>query len=210
MTLTGRYVRLEPLAAAAHTDGLYRVSAGVDAPQRFRWLADDPPVNGEDMRRWIAAREALVDPLFSAVVDATTQEVLGRQALMRVVPEHGVAELGNILWGAAMARSRRATEAFYLVARHVFDELGYRRFEWKCNNDNEPSKQAAVRFGFQFEGLFRQHMWVKGRNRDTAWFAILDRDWPRLRSGFEAWLEPRNFDGAGLQRRRLAEFRAGA
>jgi RimJ/RimL family protein N-acetyltransferase len=126
---------------------------------------------------------------------------------MRIVPEHGVIEIGNILWGPAIARTRVSTEAFYLAARYVFDELGYRRFEWKCNDRNEPSKAAALRFGFMFEGVFRQHMWVKGANRDTAWFAIIDCDWPAIRAGFERWLDPSNFDSAGRQRRSLTELR---
>jgi RimJ/RimL family protein N-acetyltransferase len=122
---------------------------------------------------------------------------------MRIDPAHGVIEIGHILWGPAIARTRVATEALYLAASYVFDELGYRRFEWKCDNNNEPSKQAARRFGFTFEGVFRQHMVIKGRNRDTAWFSIIDADWPRLRAGFEVWLAPDNFDGAGRQLSKL-------
>jgi RimJ/RimL family protein N-acetyltransferase len=128
--------------------------------------------------------------LFSAVVDRATGEAAGRQALMRMEPAHGVIEIGNILWGPAISRTRISTEAFFLAARHVFDELGYRRFEWKCNDRNEPSKAAAVRFGFTFEGLFRQHMVIKGENRDTAWFSIIDREWPAIRTAFERWLDP--------------------
>lgn len=123
---------------------------------------------------------------------------------MRIEPAHGVVEIGSILWGPAIARSRVATEAFYLFATYVFDRLGYRRFEWKCDTCNEPSRRAAHRFGFTFEGEFRQHMVVKGHNRDTAWFAIIDRDWPRLKAGYEAWLEPRNFDASGQQRSKLS------
>jgi RimJ/RimL family protein N-acetyltransferase len=114
-----------------------------------------------------------------------------------------VIEIGNILWGPAIARSRIATEALFLFARHAID-LGYRRFEWKCNNLNEPSKRAALRFGFSFEGIFRQHMVVKGKNRDTAWFAMTDQDWPRIEAGYEAWLQPSNFDEAGQQRSKLS------
>jgi RimJ/RimL family protein N-acetyltransferase len=127
---------------------------------------------------------------------------------MRIVPEHGVIEIGDILWGPRMARTRLATEALYLAARHVFDDLGYRRFEWKCNDLNLPSKRAALRFGFAFEGVFRQHMWVKGANRDTAWFAMLDRGWPALRAEYERWLDPGNFDASGIQRTPLAVPRA--
>ena len=114
-------------------------------------------------------------------------------------------EIGHILWGGAMARSRLATEALWLMARYVFDDLGYRRFEWKCNALNEPSRRAALRFGFAFEGVFRQHLWVKGRNRDTAWYALIDSDWPRLREGYARWLDPANFDGTGRQRVSLGE-----
>jgi RimJ/RimL family protein N-acetyltransferase len=143
------------------------------------------------------------DYLFHTVVDRASGRAIGRQSLMRVVPEHGVIEIGNILWGPQMARSRLSTEAFYLAARYCFDTLGYRRFEWKCNDRNEPSKAAALRFGFTFEGLFRQHMVVKGANRDTAWFAMLDHEWPAIRAGFERWLDPSNFDAEGRQRSRL-------
>src|SRR5690606_15505341 len=128
--------------------------------------------------------------LFFAVIDRRDDTCHGRQALMRIEPRHGVAELGNILWNPAIARTRVATEAFYLSAAYVFDQLGYRRFEWKCDAGNEASRRAALRFGFTFEGVFRQHMLVKGLNRDTAWFSMLDAEWPALRSAFQAWLEP--------------------
>jgi RimJ/RimL family protein N-acetyltransferase len=155
------------------------------------------------MHRWVAAAAVKEDPLFSAVIDNASGRVAGRQTLMRITPEHGVIEIGNILWGPAIARTRVATEALFLAASHVFDDLGYRRFEWKCNNLNEPSKAAALRFGFTFEGIFRQHMWTKGANRDTAWFAMLDREWPRLKREYERWLAPENFDAAGKQRSKL-------
>jgi RimJ/RimL family protein N-acetyltransferase len=199
--LDGRYTRLEPLSLA-HADALYRVA--VADPERFAFLFDVPPADPSDMRAWIERGMRSEDYLFHAVIDRATGEAAGRQALMRIVPEHGVIEIGNILWGPGIARTRVATEAFYLAARYVFDELGYRRFEWKCNDRNEPSKAAALRFGFTFEGVFRQHMWVKGANRDTAWFAIIDRDWPGIRAAFERWLDPSNFDSAGRQKERLA------
>ncbi len=118
---------------------------------------------------------------------------------MRITPEHGVIEIGGIYWGPAIARTRIATEALFLHARYVFDDLGYRRFEWKCNDLNAPSKAAALRFGFTFEGVFRQHMIVKGANRDTAWFSMLDSEWPAIRARFERWLNPANFDADGSQ-----------
>jgi RimJ/RimL family protein N-acetyltransferase len=126
---------------------------------------------------------------------------------MRITPDHGVIEIGHIWFAPALQRTRQATEAIYLLARHAFDDLGYRRFEWKCDSLNQPSRQAAERFGFVFEGVFRQHMVIKDRNRDTAWFSILDGEWPVVRAAFEAWLAPENFDEEGRQRRRLAEVR---
>jgi len=199
VVLEGRYARLEPLSLA-HADGL--LAASVDA-KSFDYLFDVPPADLADLKAWIAQKAKSEDPLFQAVVDRASGVAGGRQTFMRITPEHGVIEIGNILWGPAIARTRVATEALYLAASYVFDELGYRRFEWKCNDLNEPSKRAARRFGFAFEGVFRQHMWAKGANRDTAWFAMLDRDWPRLRAAYERWLEPSNFDAAGRQRAQL-------
>jgi RimJ/RimL family protein N-acetyltransferase len=197
--LEGRYARLEPLASA-HVDGLLAASADAKS---FDYLFDVPPRDRADLLAWIGQKSKSEDPLFHAVVDKATGVAGGRQSFMRITPEHGVIEIGNILWGPAIARTRVATEALYLAAKHAFEELGYRRFEWKCNDLNEPSKRAARRFGFAFEGVFRQHMWVKGANRDTAWFAMLDQDWPRLRAAYERWLEPSNFDAAGRQREAL-------
>jgi RimJ/RimL family protein N-acetyltransferase len=202
-TLQGRYVRLEPLGTA-HATSLYEAIAQPPQSQRFEFLAETPPQSESELTQWIAARQALADPLFSAVVDQGTGRTLGRQALMRITPEHGVIEIGSILWCDGMARTRLATEALYLAARHVFEDLGYRRFEWKCNALNAPSRRAALRFGFQFEGIFRQHMWIKGRSRDTAWFAMLDSQWPALRAAYDAWLQPDNFAPDGRQRRPLA------
>jgi len=201
IAIEGRYARLEPLSLA-HAEDLFLASSG--EPQRFEFLPDEAPRDLAGMRAWIERAMKSDDYLFHAVIDRASGKARGRQSLMRVVPEHGVIEIGNILWGPRMARTRVATEAFHLAAKYVFDVLGYRRFEWKCNDRNEPSKAAALRFGFLFEGLFRQHMVVKGLNRDTAWFAMLDRDWPAIRAGFERWLEPSNFDAEGRQRSRLA------
>jgi len=196
VVLAGRYARLEPLANS-HAEGLLAASLN---PQSFAFLFDFAPKDIGAMRAWVARFLSAEDTVFHAVIDTASGTVGGRQSLMRIVPEHGVIEIGNILWGPAIARTRVATEALFLAAKHVFDELGYRRFEWKCNDLNEPSKNAARRFGFTFEGVFRQHMWLKGANRDTAWFAMLDKDWPRIRSAYERWLEPSNFDAAGRQR----------
>ena len=200
VVLEGRYARLEPVALA-HAEGL--LAASVDT-KNFDYLFDVPPRGAQDMHAWIAKNAAAEDLVVHAVVDRASGVAGGRQSFMRITPEHGVIEIGNILWGPAIRRTRVATEALYLAAKHVFEDLGYRRFEWKCNDLNEPSKAAARRFGFAFEGVFRQHMWVKGANRDTAWFAMLDRDWPRLGAAYARWLDPANFDAAGRQRAPLA------
>ncbi len=201
--LEGSYARLEPLDPARHGADLLRSAQQPGADDRFLYLFDEPPADDAAFTTWIEKATASTDPLFFAVIDRETGRAEGRQSLMRIEPAHGVIEIGNILWGPATARTRVATEALYLHAAYVFDTLGYRRFEWKCHDLNEPSKRAAQRFGFTFEGVFRQHMVTKGRNRDTAWFAMTDADWPRLRAGYEAWLRPENFDGDGQQRGRL-------
>jgi RimJ/RimL family protein N-acetyltransferase len=205
-TLEGRFARLEPLSLA-HAQGLLAASADAKS---FDYLFDVPPRDLEDLSAWIALKAKSEDPLFHAVIDRSTGIAGGRQTFMRITPEHGVIEIGNILWGPPIARTRVATEALYLAAKHVFEDLGYRRFEWKCNDLNAPSKRAARRFGFDFEGVFRQHMWAKGANRDTAWFAMLDRDWPAIRAAYERWLEPSNFDAAGRQRSALQVPTSGA
>lgn len=156
------------------------------------------------MRAWIERVAKNDDPLFFTVVDKAGGRAVGRQALMRITPEHGVIEVGNVLWGRGAARTRIATEALFLFARYSFDTLGYRRFEWKCHHANLPSQAAARRFGFAYEGTFRRHMWTKGANRDTVWFAMIDEDWPRLRAAYERWLDPANFDAGGRQRAPLA------
>jgi RimJ/RimL family protein N-acetyltransferase len=202
--LEGRYARLEPIDSARHGADLLAavVAPGVD--ERFRYLFDEPPADLAALMPWLTKAEGSSDPLFFAVIDRATGRAEGRQAFMRIEPAHGVIEIGSILWGPAIARTRVATEALYLFARHVFDTLGYRRLEWKCDALNAPSRRAALRFGFTFEGEFRQHMVVKGRNRDTAWFAITDANWPHLRAGCEAWLRPENFDADGQQRSKLS------
>ncbi|MFM2390771.1 MAG: hypothetical protein RLZZ437_2326 [Pseudomonadota bacterium] len=207
--MQGRLVRLEPLVQD-HADDLYAAAQVAEAEERFRWLPETPPEDLMAMAAWVEQKAVLADPMFFAVVDQATGRAVGRQALMRNDVANGVIEIGNIYWGPGMARKAGATEALYLLMRHAFEHLGYRRFEWKCNNDNLPSKRAAERFGFAFEGVFRQHMIVKGLNRDTAWFAMIDKDWPRLQAGYAAWLDRQNFDAAGRQRRRLQDCLADA
>lgn len=204
-TLEGRWCRLEKLDPARHGDNLFQASVAPGVDTRFRYLFEPPPADRAAFDQWAAKASSGEDPLFYSVIDLTTGKAEGRQALMRITPEHGVVEIGSILWGPRIARTRIATEALYLFARYSFDDLGYRRFEWKCDARNEPSRSAALRFGFTFEGIFRSHMVVKGRSRDTAWFAIVDSEWPRIEAGMEAWLAPENFDAGGAQKASLRE-----
>ena len=206
-TLAGRIVRLEPLNAAAHGDDLFQASLASHSQQRFRYLFEEAATDRAGFDAWLDKSAASADPLFFAVVDQGSGKAVGRQALMRIDPAYGVIEIGNIYWGPDLSQTPGATEALYLCANSIFD-LGYRRFEWKCNTNNEPSKRAAARFGFTFEGVFRQHMIQKGANRDTAWFSMLDGEWPRLKAAYEAWLDPSNFDAAGKQKQRLQDLAA--
>jgi RimJ/RimL family protein N-acetyltransferase len=203
IVLDGTYVRLEPLDPGRHAPDLFEATVGPDAEERFRYLAEGPPSTNADLHRWTERVADGTDPMFFAVVDKRTGRAVGRQALMRIDPGNGVIEVGNILWGHPLARTRGATEALFLFADYAF-RLGYRRFEWKCNDLNQPSKRAAERFGFRFEGVFRQHMVVKGHNRDTAWFAIIDSEWPGLRAEYRRWLSASNFDNSGQQLSKLS------
>jgi RimJ/RimL family protein N-acetyltransferase len=206
--LDGRFARIAPLAIVQHEAQLFESARAPGAEGRFAYLFDDVPADVAAFRTWMTWAIDTDDPLFFAVIDKATGRAEGRQALMRIDPAHGVIEIGHILWGPAIARTRVATEAFYLSAAYVFDLLGYRRFEWKCNDLNLPSKRAARRFGFTFEGVFRQHMVIKGQNRDTAWFSMTDAEWPPLKTSYQAWLADDNFDGDGRQRRSLEQCRS--
>ena len=199
--LEGRYVRLEPLERR-HAADLLAASQGQGVPERYRWLFEFAPTTLVEAETFIDRVNAGTDR-YVAVIDRATGRAVGRQAWMRIFPEHASIEIGGAYWGPAMARTRLATEALFLFARHAFDDLGYRRFEWKCNDRNEPSKAAALRFGFTPEGVFRQDRIVKGENRDTAWFSIIDGEWPGLRAEYERWLAEENFDADGVQRTRL-------
>ena len=207
IVLEGRYVRLEPLDPAKHGDELFAASSVSDAGQRFTWLLESPPATRGDFEPWLEKAFKSEDPMFFAVIDKASGKAAGRQALMRVDPANGAIEIGSVYWGPLISRKPAATEAQFLFMQYIFDELGYRRYEWKCHNENEPSKRAAERFGFTFEGIFRQHMVAKGKNRDTAWFSILDSEWPALKKAYQAWLAPENFDSDGQQKKKLEEFR---
>ncbi len=164
------------------------------------YMPDGPFLERQAFDENMRSREASEDPLFYAIVDRHTGVAVGRAALMRIDPGNRVIEVGNIMYSPALQRTRGATEAMYLLARYVFEDLGYRRYEWKCNALNEPSRRAALRLGFSFEGIFRQHMIVKGRNRDTAWYSMLDSEWPARKHEFERWLDDANFDSQGVQK----------
>lgn len=206
--LDGRYVRLEPLSAARHGDGLFEAATAGDADERFRWLGETTPATRAEFQPWLEKVEVSEDPIYFVCIDKATGKVAGRQTLMRIDPANGVAEIGHIHWGPLMQRKPAATEAHFLFMQYVFDELGYRRWEWKCNDRNEPSKRAANRFGFSPEGVFRQAMVIKGENRDTAWFSIIDKEWPGLKTAYLAWLDPANFAADGTQKKRLEQLRA--
>ena len=213
VTLRGRSVALEPLDADRHSADLWKAVCGHD--EVWTWLADGPYASESALHAALAEKQASQDAVFLAILPTAgeqlpdgpcgpgRQSAAGYASYMRMEPAHGVVEVGNILLSPGLQRTTAATEAMYLMARHVFDDLGYRRYEWKCNAENEPSRRAALRLGFSFEGIFRQHMVIKDRNRDTAWFAMLDQEWPARKQAFEAWLDPTNFDGNGMQRKKL-------
>jgi RimJ/RimL family protein N-acetyltransferase len=205
-TLRGRYVTLEPLNAEGHTTALWQATNSHD--ELWTWLAEGPFATEADLRQSIQQKQSGTSAVFLAIVPANTSLPAGWASYMRIEPAHGVVEVGNIMLSPALQRTTAATEAMYLMARHVFEDLGYRRYEWKCNALNEPSRRAALRYGFIFEGIFRQHMVIKGRSRDTAWFSMLEREWPARKQAFEAWLNPANFDSEGQQRQSLSQILA--
>ena len=200
VTLAGRYGRLERLNAARHGQSFWQAARGHDSI--WTYLPDGPLADFTAFSKWLDGCEKSQARYFYAVIDRD-EHVVGIMSLMEIRPEMRVIEVGYIVYSPALQRTPLATEAQYLLARYAFEELGYRRYEWKCDSLNAPSRRAAQRFGFIFEGIFRQHMIVKGRNRDTAWYSMLDSEWPRLRRNFERWLEPANFDAEGRQRSML-------
>ena len=207
--LRGSRVLLRPVDAAGDAGPLYAVShpPGGD-PAIWDYKFEGPFESQEELGKLLVGAEGSSDPLFFTLVGLPDEQPLGMASYLRIEPEHGSIEIGNIWFGTPLQRTTAATEGIYLLARHAFDELGYRRLEWKCNALNAPSRRAAERFGFTFEGVFRKHLVVKGRNRDTAWYSIVDDEWPAIRAGFEAWLAPGNFDETGRQKRSLEELRA--
>jgi RimJ/RimL family protein N-acetyltransferase len=206
-TIAGRFVRLEPLDAALHGPSLWQETHGAGAAARWQYLFDAPFADERSFHQFLIRKAASKDPLFYAIIDQTTGLALGFETLMRIDPTHRCIEVGSILYGQSLQRTPGATEAQYLLMRYVFEDLGYRRYEWKCNALNEPSRRAALRLGFTFEGVFRKHMIVRGRSRDTAWYSMLDDEWPAVKAAFERWLAPSNFDPAGIQRQSLVGLR---
>jgi RimJ/RimL family protein N-acetyltransferase len=207
--MAGGRVIIEPVSLDRHASGLYR--AYMQAPDGRDWtyLVNNERPEGE--AAFLAYVERLcesVDPMHHAIVDIANGQPLGTAAYMRIHNAQGVIEVGSIAFAPALQRTPAGTEAMYLMMRRAFDELGYRRYEWKCDSLNAPSRAAALRYGFTFEGIFRKAVVYKGRSRDTAWYAIIDEEWPVIRAAFEAWLAPDNFDANGLQRRRLQDIRS--
>jgi RimJ/RimL family protein N-acetyltransferase len=205
-TLQGRLVTLVPFDPATQAEALYQATHGREQEDQWRWMGDGPYPSLSAYQQAFARKAESSDPLFFAILDNVSGKPVGQAALMRIEPVHRVIEVGNIIFSPLLQRRPGATEAMYVMAKHVFEDLGYRRYEWKCNALNTPSRQAALRLGFIFEGIFRQHMIIKGRNRDTAWFSMLDSEWPRRKVNFEGWLAPENFGPDGQQRTSLSEL----
>ncbi len=207
VSLRGAHVLVRPVDAARDAGPLFSISHAPDGdPSIWTYLPDGPYASADRLREMLTWAETARDSVYFTLVRLPDERPLGLAAYLRIAPEFGTVEIGHIWLGAPLQRTTGATEAIYLLMRHAFDDLGYRRVEWKCNALNGASRRAAERFGFAFEGVFRKHQVVKGRNRDTAWYAITDEQWPAVRAGFETWLAPENMDGEGRQRRSLGEL----
>ncbi|RDW85316.1 hypothetical protein BP6252_02906 [Coleophoma cylindrospora] len=204
--LPGRTITVEPLQQQ-HAHDLSPVLAGAEHAALWKYMFKGPFLLPESFPAYISSIIESTDPLYFAITDNKTERAIGYASLMRIDPSNRAIEVGNIMFSPLLSRSTAGTEAMYLIAKHVFEDLGYRRYEWKCDNLNAPSKRAAERFGFTFEGIFRQHMIVKESNRDTAWFSMLDSEWPLVKRGFENWLDPRNFNQDGSQLQKLEDLR---
>ena len=204
VSLPGRWVTLEPLSAERHAHDLWTAVLGHD--QVWAYLGDGPYTEERGLLEALNAKETGSAARFFAILPETTGKAAGYASFMRIDAPNGVIEVGNVMFSPQLQRTPAATEAMYLMMRHAFEGLGNRRYEWKCNAQNTPSRRAADRFGFSFEGVFRQHMVVKGKNRDTAWYSILDTEWPARKRIFEAWLAPENFDKDGQQKRSLGDY----
>jgi RimJ/RimL family protein N-acetyltransferase len=204
--MVGRLCRLEPLDAAKHAAALHEAHALDREGRNWTYLPYGPFASAAEYAAWVESVQAREDPLFFAIVEAASERPVGVASYLRIDPAMGVIEVGHLAFSPALQKKPAATEAMYLMMRRAFEELGYRRYEWKCDSWNAPSCRAAERLGFRYEGTFRQAVVMKGRNRDNAWFSILDGEWPALKQAFEAWLDPANFEATGTQRRRLGEW----
>jgi RimJ/RimL family protein N-acetyltransferase len=207
MAIDGRFCRIEPLDPGRHAADLLAANAEDRDGRNWTYLPYGPFARDEDYRQWMERVCQGEDPIFHAIVARDSGRAVGVASLMRIDPANGVIEVGGINYSPRLQRHPAATEAMYLLMRRVFDEFGYRRYEWKCDALNAPSRTAAARLGFRFEGIFRQAIVYKGRSRDTAWFSIIDSEWPALKAAFERWLDPANFDEAGRQRQSLSALR---
>ncbi|MEX0298555.1 MAG: GNAT family N-acetyltransferase [Kordiimonas sp.] len=205
--LRGSYAVVAPLVFSTHGEDLFAAICGEAADEIWTYLPGGPYGNPVELEAMLTLAQNQHGWETMVIRCAETAEVLGMASYMRNREEHGSTEVGCVTFSKKLQRSRIATEAMYLMAQHVFDDLGYRRYEWKCNDLNAASKQAAIRFGFLYEGLFRNDMIRDGQSRDTAWYAMIDSDWPAVKRAFEIWLSPDNFDEEGLQRRKLADIR---
>ena len=205
--MAGRYCRVEPIDPARHAEDLYRANALDPSNRNFTYLLSGPFATFDAYRQWLESVRLGDDPVFHAIVDTETGKAAGAASYMRIDPKNGSIEVGNINYSPLLQRKRAATEAMYLMMKRVF-ELGYRRYEWKCDSLNAPSRAAAQRLGFSYEGIFRQAIVYRGRSRDTAWYAMIDSEWPELDQAFQRWLDPANFDAQGKQRKRLSDLTA--
>lgn len=205
VTLGGRFCRVEALDPDRHGDGLFDAFSADDG-RMWTYMPYGPFADRASYQAWLAQHAPSRDPLFHAIVDSASGKALGVASYLRIDPANGCIEVGHIALSPRLQRTAAATEAMFLMMQHAF-ALGYRRYEWKCDALNAPSRAAAARLGFSFEGIFRQAVVVKGRNRDTAWFSIIDKEWPTLAEAFEAWLSPANFDADGRQRQSLTRLR---
>jgi RimJ/RimL family protein N-acetyltransferase len=206
-TLAGRYCRLEPIDPQRHAAELFEAYMVAPDARDWTYLLAERPATLDEFREYLINLAKSADPLHYTIVDIETAKPVGTAALMRIDPVHGVIEVGSIAYSPRIKRRRAGTEAMYLLMRLIFDELGYRRYEWKCDSLNGPSRAAAQRYGFTFEGIFRRAIVYKGRSRDTAWYSIIAEEWPRIRTAFDTWLDPKNFDPSGVQRRPLEAMR---
>ncbi len=206
--MLGQYCWLEGLSPDKHGDQLFDAFGTDKEGKNWTYLFDGPFDTRADFDAWVERISKTSDPLFYAIIDRETERAVGVASFMRIDPANGVIEVGNIHFSPLLQKTPLATEAMYLMMQRAFDELGYRRYEWKCDSLNAPSRKAAARFGFTFEGIFRQAIMYKGRSRDTAWFSITDAEWLATKTMFKAWLEPSNFDTDGQQKKKLQEYAA--